>query len=74
MEDVNKLLRSDGHEVTLWCMGCTTKQKGKRMHATSDVDLNDSSSENERPAKKSKKKKKHGMKKSLREWMKLLIL
>ena len=28
MEDVNKLLRStDGHEVTLWCMGCTTKTK-----------------------------------------------
>lgn len=58
MEDVNKLLRStDGHEVTLWCMGCTTKQKGKRTHATSDVDSNDSSSVNERPAKKSKKKK-----------------
>ena len=52
---MNKLLRStNGHEVTLWCMGCTTKQKGKCTH---DVDSNDSSSENEHPAKKSKKKK-----------------
>lgn len=58
MEDVNKLLRStDGHEVTLWCMGCTLEQKGNCTHATSDVDSNDSSSENECPAKKSKKKK-----------------
>ena len=57
MEDVNKLFRStDGHEVTLWCMGCTKKQKGKR--AISDMDSNDTSSESERPAKKSKKKKK----------------
>ena len=56
MEDVNKLFRStDGHEVTLWCMGCTKKQKGKR--AISDVDSNDTSSESERPAKKSRKKK-----------------
>ena len=47
MKDVNKLLRSsDGHEVILWCMGCTMKKEVKRTHATSDVDLNDSSSEN----------------------------
>ena len=59
MED--KLLRStDGHEVTLWCMGCTTKttkQKGKRTRVVSDMNsANDFSSENERPAEKSKKK------------------
>ena len=64
MEDVNKLLRStDGHEVTLWCMGCTTKttkQKGKRTWVVSDMDsANDSSSKSERPAKKSKKKSRY---------------
>ena len=58
MEDVNKLLRSsDGHKVTLWCMGCKTKQKRKWVQTISDVDSNDSSSESERPAKKFKKRK-----------------
>ena len=42
MEAVNKLFHStDGHEVTLWCKGCTKE----------------TSSEIERPAKKSKNKK-----------------
>ena len=55
MEDVNELLHStDGHEVTLCFMGCTTKQKGKRMRAISDVDSNDSSSDSERPAMNNK--------------------
>ena len=55
-EDVDKLLRSsDGHEVTLWCMGCKAKQKGKRVRAVNDVDSNDSSSKSEHPAKRVKK-------------------
>ena len=43
--------------VTLWCMGCKAKQKRKCVRAVSDMDSNSLSSESERPAKKSKKRK-----------------
>ena len=74
MEDVNKLLCStDGHEVTLWCMGCTTKQKGSvcgpsvtwiRMIPVLRVSVQ----------LRSLKRRSHSTQKSLRGWMKLVIL
>lgn len=74
MEDVNELLSlNDGHEVTLWCMGCKTKRNEKCVRAINDVDSNNLRSETERPAKKSKKRK-SWYAESLKGWMKLLIL
>ena len=54
MNDVKKLFRSsDGHNVTLWCMGCSRKRKGKCAIV---LDPDGTDSECEYPAKRPKKK------------------